>query len=131
MSIRYQKLSRTECLDEIDYIRGIYWVMKWDNMPDFTYVIINRNENPAAKNNRTLRNIQIFDLLQTPSKVNNKFIYYGWEIILDDNLETYSKKQLTIINPTYDDTLNKKENTLYEYGDSLNKRNIWIEVRYN
>ena len=138
MSIRYQKLSQTECLDEIDYIRGIYWVMNWDNMPDFTYVIVNRNENPADNNNRTLRNIQIFDLLQTPSKVNDKFVYYGWQITLNhettDNLKTYSKNQITIINPTYDDTLNKKENTLYKYCDSLNKlneRNIWIEVRYN
>lgn len=130
MSIRYQKLSQDECLDEIDYIIGIYWVMKWDNMPDFTYVIVNRNENPAANNNRTLRNIQIFDLLQTPFKVNDKFIYYGWQITLDDNLKTYSKNQITIINPNYDDTLNKKDNTLYEFGQSLNKRNIWIEVRY-
>jgi hypothetical protein len=64
MSIRYLKLSENECLDEIDYIRGIYCVMKWNDMPEFTYVIINRNENPAANNNRTLRNIQIFDLLQ-------------------------------------------------------------------
>ena len=130
MSIRYQKLSEAECLDEIDYIIGIYWVMKWDNMPDFTYVIINRNENPAVNNNRTLRNMQIFDLLQTPFKVNDKFIYYGWQITLDDDLKTYSKNQITIINPTYDDTLNKKENTLYEFGHSLDKRNIWIEVRY-
>ena len=130
MSIRYQKLSQVECLDEIDYIRGIYWGMKWDNMPDFTYVIINRNENPANNNNRTLQNIQIFDLLQTPFKVNDKFIYYGWLITLDDNLKTYSKNQITIINPTYEDTLNKKDNTLYEFGLSLNKRNIWIEVRY-
>lgn len=133
MSIRYQKLSQAECVDEIDYIRGIYWVMKWDNMPDFTYVIINRNENPAANNNRTLRNIQIFDLLQTPSKVDGKFIYYGWQITLDDNLKTYSKNQITIINPTYDDTLNKKENTSYKYDNSFNKlneRTIWIEVRY-
>ena len=133
MSIRYQKLSHAECLDEIDYIRGIYWVMKWDNMPDFTYVIINRNENPEDNNNRILRNIQIFDLLQTPSKVNDKFIYYGWEITLDQNLKTYSKNQITIINPTYDDTLNKKENTFYKYADSFNKlndRTIWIEVRY-
>ena len=129
--IRYQKLTQPQCLDEIDYIRGIYWVMKWDNMPEFTYVIINRNENPAANKNRTLRNIQIFDLLQTPSKVNDKFIYYGWEITLDDNLETYSKKKITIINPTYHDTLNKKENTFYKYNnDSLNERTIWIEVRY-
>ena len=133
MSIRYQKLSQAECVDEIDYIRGIYWVMKWDNMPDFTYVIINKNENPAANNNRTLRNIQIFDLLQTPSKVDGKFIYYGWQITLDDNLKTYSKNQITIINPTYDDTLNKKENTSYKYDNSFNKlneRTIWIEVRY-
>ena len=133
MSIRYQKLSQAECVDEIYYIGGIYWVMKWDNMPDFTYVIINRNENPANNNNRTLRNIQIFDLLQTPSKVNDKFIYYGWQITLDDDLKTYSKNQITIINPTYDDTLNKKENTSYKYDNSFNKlneRTIWIEVRY-
>ena len=126
MSIRNLQLSQSECLDEIDYIRGIYWRMKWDNMPDFTYIIINRNENPKDYNNRTLRNIHIFDLHQTPSKFNSKFIYYGFEITLDDNLETYSKKNITIINPSYEDTLNKKHNTFYTY----NERKIWIEVRY-
>lgn len=31
--------------------------MNWDNMPDFTYVIINRNENTAENN----INIHIFN----------------------------------------------------------------------
>jgi hypothetical protein len=125
MSVRFEKLSDSECLDEIDYIRGIYWTMKWDNMPEFTYIIINRNENPKDFNNKTLRNIQIFDLLQTPNKSDDKFIYYGWEIIKDDSY-SYLKKKITIINPTYEDTLNKKDNTMYKYND----RKIWIEVRY-
>ena len=130
MSIRYTKLYEDECLDEIDYIRGIYWVMKWNDMPEFTYVIINRNENPKINNdfdNSTMRNIQIFDLLQTPNKSDDKFIYYGWEITLDkSNSQSYFKKRITLINPTYEDTLNKKDNTLYKY----NERKIWIENRY-
>lgn len=63
-SIRYYKSSQSECADEVDYVRGIYWRMNWTELPKFNYVVVTKNEHPEFWQNRTLRNIKIFDLQQ-------------------------------------------------------------------
>jgi hypothetical protein len=61
-SVKYYKSSQSECVDEVDYVRGIYWRMNWTDLPKFTYVIVTNNECPADWGNRKLRSIKIFDL---------------------------------------------------------------------
>ena len=63
-SVRFYKSTATESADEVDYVRGIFWRMKWTDLPKFNYIIVTNNECPADWGNRTLRNIRIFDLEQ-------------------------------------------------------------------
>ena len=62
-SVRFHKSSTTESADEVDYVRAIYWRMKWTDLPKFNYVIVTYNEHPEHWENRKLRCIKIFDFI--------------------------------------------------------------------
>ena len=132
-TIRFYKSSTTECADEVDYVRSIYWRMKWTDMPKFNYVVVTNNENPEYWQNRKLRNIKIFDLQQKNDIGDGKTRYDGWKIQLGDYDDTdfllnYTKSPVSIIDPKY----NEEHNSIYHHFDdySVTNRNIWVEVRY-
>jgi hypothetical protein len=132
-SIRFHKCSSNECADEVDYVRGIYWRMKWTDLPKFNYVVVTNNEHPEYWQNRKLRNIKIFDLQQKNDIGDGKTRYDGWKIQLGDYddtdfLQNYTKSPVSIIDPKY----NEEHNSIYHHFDdyAVIKRDIWVEVRY-
>jgi len=130
-TVRYYKSSESECMDEVDYVRGIYWKMQWE-LPIFTYLIVTNNECPEYWGNRKLRSIKIFDLEQKNDIIDGKIRYHGSIIRIDGEdanyRNNYSKTPITIIDPQY----NKEQNSVYNFYDFLYKtnRDIWVEVRY-
>ena len=132
-SVRFYKSSATESADEVDYVRGIYWRMKWTDLPKFNYIIVTNNECPEDWGNRKLRHIRIFDLEQKNDIGDGKSRYDGWMIRLadcddTDFLQNYTKRPVSIIDPKY----NEEHNSIYNFYNFLDKtyRNIWVEVRY-
>ena len=130
-TIRFYKSSPSECMDEVDYVRAVYWKMQWE-LPKFTYVIVTNNECPADWGNRKLRSIKIFDLEQKNDISDGKIRYDGWIIKTDGedaNYRTnYSKTPISIIDPKY----NEEHNSICNFYEFVNEtyRDIWVEVKY-
>ena len=131
-SVRFYKSSQTESADEVDYVRGLYWRMKWTDMPKFNYIKVTNNQNPEYWQNRTLRNIKIFDLQQKNDIGDGKIRYDGVMIKIGDHddtdfLQNYTKTPISIIDPQY----NAEHNSIYHFDDyDGSARDIWVEVRY-
>jgi hypothetical protein len=132
-SVRFYKSSTSESADEVDYVRGIYWRMKWTDLPKFNYIIVTYNEHPEDWDNRKLRNIRIFDLEQKNDIGDGKTRYDGWMIKFGDYddidfLQNYTKRPVSIIDPKY----NEEHNSIYNFYNFLDKtyRDIWVEVKY-
>jgi hypothetical protein len=130
-TIRFYKSSPSECADEVDYVRAIYWKMQWE-LPKFNYVIVTYNECPEYWGNQKLRYIKIFDLEQKNEINDGKVRYDGWIIKIDgedaDYRTNYSKTPISIIDPKY----NEEHNSIYNFYYFVDKtyRDIWVEVRY-
>ena len=132
-TIRFYKSSNSECADEVDYIRAIYWRMKWTDMPKFNYIKVTNNENPEYWQNRKLRNIKIFDLEQKNDIGDGKIRYDGVMIKIGDYDDTdfllnFTKTPISIIDPDY----NAEHNSIYHHFDdyAVSNRDIWVEVRF-
>ena len=130
-TFRFHKSTESECMDEVDYVRAIFWKMQWE-LPNFTYIIVTNNEFPEYWGNRKLRNIKIFDLEQKNNMSDGKIRYDGWMIKIDGEDANYrlnySKTPISIIDPKY----NNEHNSIYSFYDFVNKtyRDIWVEVKY-
>jgi hypothetical protein len=131
-SARFYKSSNSECADEVEYVRAIYWRMKWTDLPKFNYIKVTYNEHPEHWNNLKLRHIRIFDLQQKNDIGDGKIRYDGVMIKIGDYDDTdfllnYTKTPISIVDPNY----NAEHNTIYHFDDwDGSARDIWVEVRY-